>query len=490
MRRSMDKKLPEKPPKSSPKGKSKQLVDPSALYQPRDLKATTTCFVDEAELQAKGTCVFKGEFSPPKDKKVGLITMPPNLQELGKEDNYITVYRRLGLDGYFRLKPCGVDVQRAYELMTTIDPIGTANITDLEGNEKQVIVNEATVQNALKFKEGYQDMKHRLTKEDHDRYFLNLKGKKGTFDDMSIEEAKPPLKLFTQHFNLKKPQKYTHPHTRIAYSMSLAAKDISQDRPNFAKHVLEQLFEHVGSVNLKNDPYLYASHLLTRIAYQALGESDKLPAPIAHSVPKVPRSLRRLNRGPREGRADKAPVEEDEESSSAGYDTEVDPDTLGPIAKSMYKAFDESKKEFAKEQAKREARIYEGDERPLVPPKKRETKKKEDPAVERTREERRPEVEALLDTDKSLRLLGLSTVRDIVKKPEERVGTIKRKDKSPAQPTRQSKRGKTSTKVDEEDKEPPVPVTSTPKPKLVVTGPKPPTPTPKPSPPSSKPTEE
>ena len=88
--------------------------------------------MDEAVLQEKGTCVFKGEFPTPKDKKVGLITMPPTLQELEKEEEYIKIYRRLGLEDYFRLKPCGVDVQRAYELMTTIDPIGTADLTNLE----------------------------------------------------------------------------------------------------------------------------------------------------------------------------------------------------------------------------------------------------------------------------------------------------------------------------------------------------------------------
>ena len=199
--------------------------------------------------------MFRGEFPTPKDKRVGLVTMPPNLQELGKEDEYLTVYRRLGLENYFRLKPCGVDVQRAYELMTTIDPIGTANITDLEGNKVVVSINENTVKEALHFRDGYEDMKHRLTKEDHDKYFLQIKGKLGTFDDMAVDEAKPPLKLFKQHFNLKKPQKYTRPHTRVAYSMSLAARDISQSRPNFAKHVLDSLFEHAGLVNLKNEPF-------------------------------------------------------------------------------------------------------------------------------------------------------------------------------------------------------------------------------------------
>ena len=84
----------------------------------------------------------------------------------------------------------------------------------------------------------------------------------GTFDDMAIEEAQPTQKLFTQHFILKKPQKFTRPHTRVAYSMILAAKDISQARPNFAKHVLDSLYEHVGSVNLKNESYLYVGHIL------------------------------------------------------------------------------------------------------------------------------------------------------------------------------------------------------------------------------------
>ena len=106
----MDKKSPEKPVKTPPKGKGKQIVDPSALYQPQKIKAITTCFVDEEILQSKGTCVFKGEFAAPMNKKVGLITMPSSFQELGKDDEYISVYRQLGLENYFRLKPCGVDV--------------------------------------------------------------------------------------------------------------------------------------------------------------------------------------------------------------------------------------------------------------------------------------------------------------------------------------------------------------------------------------------
>ena len=58
---------------------------------------------------------------------------------------------------------------------------------------------------------------------------------------MAIEEARFPLQLFTQHFNLTKPHKFTKPNLHVAYSMSLVATDISQSRPKFAKYILELL---------------------------------------------------------------------------------------------------------------------------------------------------------------------------------------------------------------------------------------------------------
>ena len=81
--------------------------------------------------------------------------------------------------------------------MNSIDAIGTADLTDLEGEKVVFPINETIVREALHLKEGFEDMKHRLSKEDHDRYFLQIKGKLGTFDDMAVEEAKPSLKLFT-----------------------------------------------------------------------------------------------------------------------------------------------------------------------------------------------------------------------------------------------------------------------------------------------------
>ena len=103
--------------------------------------------------------------------------MPANFQAMGRDDKYMDVFRRLGLEDYFRLPPCGVDIQRSYELMTSIDAIDTAKLTDMEGEKVVVTANENLVKEALHFKDGYEDMKHRLMKEDHNRYFLNNKAR-------------------------------------------------------------------------------------------------------------------------------------------------------------------------------------------------------------------------------------------------------------------------------------------------------------------------
>ena len=126
-------KSPKTTPEKKAKGKSKQIVDPSTFYKPKKVKAWTTCFVDEEELQARGTCIFRGEFATPIERKVELVEMPREMQLLGTVDKYKEVFRRVGLDGYFSLKPCGVDIQRAYELMTTIDKIGIVTLTRKDG---------------------------------------------------------------------------------------------------------------------------------------------------------------------------------------------------------------------------------------------------------------------------------------------------------------------------------------------------------------------
>ena len=62
--------------------------------------------------------------------------------------------------------------------MTSTDAIGTAELPNLDWEKMVVSVNRNLVKEALHFKDGYEDMKHRLTKEDHNCwYFLNIKAR-------------------------------------------------------------------------------------------------------------------------------------------------------------------------------------------------------------------------------------------------------------------------------------------------------------------------
>ena len=91
---------------------------------------------------------------------------------MGRDEENIQIFKKLGIEEYFKLPPCGVDVQRAYELMTTMNKDGTAKPTDKDGQKVIVPVNEAIIRDALKFKEGRKDLFHRMNEKDRGLVFL------------------------------------------------------------------------------------------------------------------------------------------------------------------------------------------------------------------------------------------------------------------------------------------------------------------------------
>ena len=68
----------------------------------------------------------------------------------------------MGIYGYFKLAPWGVDVKRAYELMIAIDKIMTVTLIGEDGQLKMMVINKHIVQDTLHFKEGYEDLNQRL----------------------------------------------------------------------------------------------------------------------------------------------------------------------------------------------------------------------------------------------------------------------------------------------------------------------------------------
>ena len=111
---------------------------------------------------------------------------------------------------------------------------------------------------------------------------------------MAVEETKLSIQLFPQHFNLKRLHKFTEPNLHVTHNMSLVARDISQSRPKFAKHVLDMVHARAMSSNIKAKLCLYSNHMLTRIAYHLLNMVDELQPPLTRQALASQRMLRRL----------------------------------------------------------------------------------------------------------------------------------------------------------------------------------------------------
>ena len=117
----------------------------------------------------------------------------------------------MGLDGYFGLEPWGVDIQRAYELMTTINSNGVATLSTPKGETVQVQISEDLITEALHLPKSSIAFKihHHLREQEKRDTFLNVQGKKEKFNELIRKELDLPLRLYSQHFVMRKPQKYT-----------------------------------------------------------------------------------------------------------------------------------------------------------------------------------------------------------------------------------------------------------------------------------------
>lgn len=98
-------------------------------FKAKDVQVMETSYVDKTPLDLANTCIFKGEFYDQDKKKVGMVLLPDTFFDLHQVEPNMKILRHVGLDGYFGLEPWGVDLQRTYELMTTINKEGVATLS-------------------------------------------------------------------------------------------------------------------------------------------------------------------------------------------------------------------------------------------------------------------------------------------------------------------------------------------------------------------------
>ena len=87
----------------------------------------------------------------PDEKGREILTYVPTKKffALHKELAARKIFKTANMAGYFKLKPWGPDLQRAWELVRSIDKIGATTITNFDGHQVQVNISPKVIRDAL-----------------------------------------------------------------------------------------------------------------------------------------------------------------------------------------------------------------------------------------------------------------------------------------------------------------------------------------------------
>lgn len=201
------------------------------------------------------------------------------------------------MGGYFKLKPWGPDLRRAWELVSSIDKDGSTLITDFDGHQVQVLITLPLIREALHL--GMHGIPISLGNLFGQEKAVVSTRDRPTFDELRRPQIKRVLQLYMQHFNLSQAQRHTRLELRIASLYTQAFLDPQLLRYDISALILkaiQRVLEHKAMKNEskakhKRPLYLGGPLMLARIAYHALGMIQYLPEPLVDmpGIPFLPR---------------------------------------------------------------------------------------------------------------------------------------------------------------------------------------------------------
>ncbi|MCO5603255.1 hypothetical protein L7F22_057403 [Adiantum nelumboides] len=222
--------------------------------------------------------IFIAKFKDEEGYNIKTTIMPREIWTLHRRPEVASAVRAVHLEQFFRLPPWGTDYMRAHELMSSIQYDGKAMLTDSDGVKVKVLITKDIINEALQFIPGAYDLIPKTKAIDNQKAFLKVKGSKFKYSDLIYSELELSLRLISQHLRVQKPPRYTESFLHMAVVMALCVAEKRQVRCDYAKFFLESLIEANLKNSSKNKLYMNARPMLTRIAYQALGMIEDLPA--------------------------------------------------------------------------------------------------------------------------------------------------------------------------------------------------------------------
>ena len=134
------------------KGNGKETLtwrDDAELFRILRKEVVQKCFIDREVLRDNDTFVVKATFYGGK-KENTIMCLPKSMLALQKQEECMKVFTSIGLDQFFQMPPCDVDVKRCHKLLMMLQEDGTCMLSDLEGEPMELNLMQDIVTRALK----------------------------------------------------------------------------------------------------------------------------------------------------------------------------------------------------------------------------------------------------------------------------------------------------------------------------------------------------
>ena len=172
-----------------------------------------------------------------------------------------------------------MDVQKAHQLITSLQEDGMATIQDSQGQTMTISIIEETIRDALMIPIGNQSLMIRNSTQEITDTFMQMGESNFTFKDLIQGSVELPLKLYMQHFTHGKVSRYTRPHRRIAAMLTKAVTSRHRISLNFAEVILSEMKAYANRLRASKEKisHMNCALMLTKVAYFAVGMIDELP---------------------------------------------------------------------------------------------------------------------------------------------------------------------------------------------------------------------
>ena len=108
-----------------------------------------TMWVSERDMTAAGARLLHTYFLDEKGWEILTYVPTKNFFALHKDAAARKIFKTANMAGYFKLKPWGPDLRRAWELVRSIDKTSATTITNFDGHQVQVNISPKVISNAL-----------------------------------------------------------------------------------------------------------------------------------------------------------------------------------------------------------------------------------------------------------------------------------------------------------------------------------------------------